>query len=309
MLHNEARKLIPEGYDKGISVKELAKCFSVNTCSIYRLLKRRNETGSYETRTNLRGKKPKLSDVDHQHILSLLEKQPDITCLEIIETLDLPVSIDTVWRFLQKAGYRRKKKSLHASEQERPRCGREEEKLERPYISGFKASDLVFLDESGCNTDMTRRYAYSLGGSRAVDSAPLSKLRNTTILSSIQLDGTLRYTTFSGGTTVERFKWYLETDLLPHLNGNSVLVMDNMKSHHAKAVKELLDSSGVRYIYLPPYSPDLNPIEKLWSKVKALLRKFKARTLDALPNAIQNAFYSVTVFDCSGRFRSCGYMP
>ena len=102
--------------------------------SIYRLLKRRNETGSYETQTNLRGKKPKLSDADHQHILSLLEKQPDITCLEIIETLNLPVSIDTVWRFLQQAGYRRKKKSLHASEQEHPRCGAEEKRLERPYI-------------------------------------------------------------------------------------------------------------------------------------------------------------------------------
>ena len=73
-------------------------------------------------------------------------------------------------------------------------------------MSGFKASDLVFLDESGCNTDMPRRYAYSLGGSRTVDSAPLSKPRNTTILSSIQLNGTLHYTTFSGGTPVERFK-------------------------------------------------------------------------------------------------------
>ena len=73
----------------------------------------------------------------------------------------------------------------------------------------------------------------------------------------------VHYTTFSGGTTVERFKRYLETDLLPHLNGNSILVMDNMKSHHAKAVKELLDSSGVRYIYLPPYSPDLNPFETM----------------------------------------------
>ena len=174
-------------------------------------------------------------------------------------------------------------------------------------ISGFKASSLVFLDESGCNTDMTRRYAYSLGGSRAVDSAPLSKPKNTTILSSIQLDGTLRYTTFSGGTTVEKFKRYLENDLLPYLNRNSVLVMDNMRSHHAKAVKDLLDSSGIRYIYLPPYSPDLNPIEKLWSKVKALLRKFKARTLDALPNAIQHAFQNVSPSDCLGWFRSCGY--
>ena len=173
-------------------------------------------------------------------------------------------------------------------------------------ISGFKVSDLVFLDESGCNTNMTRRYAYSLGGSRAVDSAPLSKPKpkNTTILSSIQLDGTLHYTTFSGGTTVERFKRYLETVLLPYLNGNSVLVMDNMKSHHAKAVKNLLDGSGVRYIYLPPYSP---PIEKLWSKVKAFLRKFKARTLDTLPDAIQHAFQNVSPSNCSGWFRSCGY--
>lgn len=91
----------------------------------------------------------------------------------------------------------------------------------------------------------------------------------------------------------ERFKRYLETVLLPYLNGNSVLVMDNMKSHHAKAVKNLLDGSCVRYIYLPPYSPDLNPIEKLWSKVKAFLRKFKARTLDALPNAIQCALFKL----------------
>ena len=109
------------------------------------------------------------------------------------------------------------------------------------------------------------------------------------------------------GTTVEHFKHYLKDILLPHLNGNSVLVMDNMKSHHAKAVKNLLDSSGIRYTYLPPYSPDLNPIEKLWSKVKSLLRKFKARSLDALPNAIQHAFQNVSPSDCSGWFRSCGY--
>ena len=122
-------------------------------------------------------------------------------------------------------------------------------------MSGFKASDLVFLDESGFNTDMTRRLAYSLSGSRAVNSALLSKPKNTTILSSIQLNGTLHYTTFSGGTTVDHFGQYLEDILPPHLNDDSVLAMDNMKSYHAKAVKELLDSSGIRYIYLPPYSP------------------------------------------------------
>ena len=306
MLHNEARKLILEGYDKGIRVKELAKCFSVNTCSIYRLLKRRNETGSYETQTNLRGKKPKLSDADHQHILSLLEKQPDITCLEIIETLNLSSALIQSGVFFRKQDTAGRKSLFMPVNKIVPDVA-EKRKNWNDLISGFRASDLVFLDESGCNTDMTRRYAYSLGGSRAVDSTPLSKPKNTTILSSIQLDGTLHYTTFSGGTTVEHFKHYLKDILLPHLNCDSVLVMDNMKSHHAKAVKDLLDSSGVRYIYLPPYSPDLNPIEKLWSKVKALLRKFKARSLDALPNAIQHAFQNVSPSDCSGWFRSCGY--
>jgi transposase len=183
----------------------------------------------------------------------------------------------------------------------------EKRKAWNGIISGFSTNNLVFLDESGCNTDMTRRYAYAQGGSRAVDSAPLSKPKNTTILSSIQLDGSLHYTTFSGGTTVEKFNQYLVNDLLPYLNPDSVLVMDNMKSHHAKAIKQLLEKAKVRYIFLPPYSPDLNPIENLWSKVKALLRKFKARTLETLPDAIQRAFRAVTLSDCSGWFCACGY--
>lgn len=108
-------------------------------------------------------------------------------------------------------------------------------------------------------------------------------------------------------TNVKVKKHLLKDILLPQLNSNSVLVMDNMKSHHAKAVKNLLDSSGVRYIYLPPYSPDLNPIEKLWSKVKVFLLKFKVRTLDTLPNAVQHSFQTVSPSDCSGWFRSCGY--
>ena len=183
----------------------------------------------------------------------------------------------------------------------------EKRKAWNGIISGFSANNLVFLDESGCNTDMTRQYAYAQGGSRAVDSAPLSKPKNATILSSIHLDGSLHYTTFSGGTTVEKFKQYLVNDLLPYLNPDSVLVMDNMKSHHAKAIKQLLEEAKIRYVFLPPYSPDLNPIENLWSKVKALLRKFKARTLETLPDAIQRAFRAVTPSDCSGWFRACDY--
>ena len=142
---------------------------------------------------------------------------------------------------------------------------------------GYNPAKLVFLDESGVNTDMTRRYARAVGGNRSVDSAPLNKPKNTTILSCVRLNGETAYTIYQGGTTSERFTKYLKTVLIPTLEPDSVVVMDNMRSHHTEAVKSLLEQARVHYAYLPPYSPDLNPIEKMWSKLKAFLRKKKVR--------------------------------
>jgi len=116
------------------------------------------------------------------------------------------------------------------------------------------------------------------------------------------------YTTYSGGTTAEKFKNYLESTLIPRLGENSIVIMDNMKSHHANDVKKCLDERKVNYLYLPPYSPDFNPIEKLWSKIKAFLRKLKARTPEQLPIAINEAFCAVTPSDCAGWFRFCNYL-
>ena len=112
--------------------------------------------------------------------------------------------------------------------------------------------------------------------------------------------------TYSGGTTGERFIDYLKTSLLPTLHAGDIVIMDNMRTHHISAVKETLEQAGMHLLYLPPYSPDLNPIEKLWSKVKAILRKLKARTPETLLAAIQLAFSCVTSSDCLGWFRSSG---
>ncbi|MBP3311142.1 MAG: IS630 family transposase [Butyricicoccus sp.] len=172
---------------------------------------------------------------------------------------------------------------------------------------GYNPAKLVFLDESGVNTDMTRRYARAIGGKRSVDSAPLNKPKNTTILSSVRLNGETAYTTYQGGTTSERFTEYLKTVLIPTLEPDSVVVMDNMRSHHTKAVKSLLEQAQVHYVYLPPYSPDLNPIEKMWSKLMAFLRKKKVRLAQDLPGAVRQAFDAITPQDCAGWFRSCGY--
>ena len=166
---------------------------------------------------------------------------------------------------------------------------------------------LVFLDESGVNTDLTRLYGRALSSQRAVDHAPLNTPRTATVLSSIRLDGEKAFTTYQGGTTGERFVQYLEETLLPTLRPGDIVVMDNMRSHHVKAVREILEAQGMKVLYLPPYSPDLNPIEKMWPKMKAILRKWKIRCLEQLPDAIERALACVSQLDCLHWFLASNY--
>lgn len=174
-------------------------------------------------------------------------------------------------------------------------------------LSKLDKNKLVFLDESGVNTDMTRLYGRSVGGSRCVDKAPLIKPQSTTILSSVRLNGETAYTTYQGGTTCERFIDYLKNVLAPTLAPDDIVVMDNMCTHHSKAVKKVLEELNINVAYLPPYSPDFNPIEKMWSKIKAILRKLKVRVLSELPPAVELAFSLVSPSDCSGWF-SAAYL-
>ena len=179
-------------------------------------------------------------------------------------------------------------------------------KLWEKVISENDANKLVFLDECGVNTDMTRHYARAKSNERATDSTPVNTPCSTTILSSVRLNSQTVYTVYRGGTTAEQFAEYLKNILLPTLSKDDIIIMDNMRSHHAKSVKEVLNASGIQCLYLPPYSPDFNPIEKMWSKIKAYLRKVKIRAADGLPDAIQRAFYTVCPSDCYGWFHSCG---
>ena len=142
---------------------------------------------------------------------------------------------------------------------------REKRREWKETIKPEMAEHLVFLDESGVNTNLTRLYGRAHSSQRAVDHAPLNTPQTTTVLSSIRLDGEKAFTTYQGGTTGERFVQYLKETLLPTLRPGDIVVMDNMPSHHVKAVREILEAKGMKVLYLPPYSPDLNPIEKMWS--------------------------------------------
>ena len=173
-------------------------------------------------------------------------------------------------------------------------------------ISKTDADKLVFLDESGVNIDMTRHYGRAIAKERVVDHAPENTPTSTTILSSIRSDGSTVYTTYQGGTTGDRFVEYLENFLIPTLHEGDIVIMDNMRSHHIKKVAEVLHKAKMHLLYLPPYSPDFNPIEKMWSKIKAVLRKLKVRSACLLDDAIKYAFSCVIQSDCVGWFNSCG---
>ena len=175
-------------------------------------------------------------------------------------------------------------------------------------ISNYDKERIVFLDESGVNTNMTRIYGRSLGGARSVDKAPLNTPVNTTILSSIRINGETSYTTYSGGTTKDKFVEYLKNVLIPSLHEGDIIVMDNMRTHHVKEVSEIINNSEklLTLLYLPPYSPDFNPIEMMWSKIKSVLRMIKIRNISMLPDAIKTAFSKITSSDCIGWFSAVG---
>ena len=125
MLHNEARRLLVQAYEKTHNAREVAECFSVDVSTVYRIVERKNKTGSTDVMTSKRGRKSVLKESDKKRISRLIQKQPDITIDEIIRKLQLHACNETVRKAVLKLGYVRKKKSLHASEQERPRCERE----------------------------------------------------------------------------------------------------------------------------------------------------------------------------------------
>lgn len=173
-------------------------------------------------------------------------------------------------------------------------------------IDVLDAGRLIYLDESGANTAMTRTRGRAAAGQRVVAEVPHGHWAITTMISAIRLTGVVASLMFQGSTDAEAFAFYVEKILGPELKSGDIVVMDNLSSHKTERVRQAIESRGARVLLLPPYSPDLNPIEKMWSKVKTALRKAAARTVDSLWDAIGKALDQVTANDCRGFFDSCG---
>lgn len=166
---------------------------------------------------------------------------------------------------------------------------------------------LVFVDETGAKTNMTRRHGRSPRGQRARDHAPAGHWCTTTLVAAVAARGPIAPMLLDGPMDAQAFPAWLDQQLVPALREGDVVVMDNLACHKVAAVREAVQGAGARLVYLPPYSPDLNPIEKMWSKVKAILRDARARTQEALEQAVKGALDAVSASDIRGWFKSCGY--
>lgn len=165
---------------------------------------------------------------------------------------------------------------------------------------------LVFLDESDVKNNMTRRYGRARNGERCYDSVITDYVLSMTVESPIRLDGTTESFVFEGTLTKEIFETYVKEILAPSLREGDIVIMDNLSSHKSQVAEEVIRSRNAKVLFLSAYSPDLNPIEKMWSKMKQLLRGIKAKTAEEIFSGIGRALSVVSTHDAQSWFTSCG---
>lgn len=200
-----------------------------------------------------------------------------------------------------------KKKSLVATEQLRPQVQQQRQVWREAIVPTLNPGSLVFLDEAGCNVDMTPSCGYAPIGERVGDHAPVCRGQNVSILSAMNWDGPVATGTFIGAVNGTKFVRWIKTVLAPRLREGDVLIMDNVSFHKVAAVREALSKVGATALYLPPYSPDLNPIEMMWSKLKTMLRQAKARSVKALRHAIHRLLRKIEPMDAGAWMVHAGY--
>ena len=200
----------------------------------------------------------------------------------------------------------RSKKTLIASERDRPDVQRRRAEW-GDRVAAIPPARLVFVDETGTNVAMTRLSSRALVGERAFGRAPKNQGVNLTVVGAIARDGVRAMMAYEGGTTREAFLRFVREALVPSLRRGDVVVMDNLRSHYADGVESSIVAAGASVLYQPPYSPELNPIEHAWSKLKAILRRIEARTLKKLAAALPFCTEAISCADIAGWFRHAGY--
>jgi transposase len=284
------------------SWRQIAQRFVVSVSCAIRLVKRYRDTGAVQPKPHGGGQKPALSPDQLDELRELVRTQADATLEELRTSLGVSCSTMAIVRALKELGLPRKKKVLHATERDTPKDKRKRT-IFRKKMKDHAPESLVFVDETSANTAMTRTYGRAPVGERVEGAVP-GHWETLTLICGMRLSGVTAPLVIHGAVDTAVFETYAEDVLAPQLHPGDVVVWDNVAPHKATAAVKAVNQAGATLVPLPPMSPDLDPIEEMYSKVKGALRSAGARTTEAVIEAIGSALKQVSLQDISGWFKS-----
>jgi transposase len=298
----DLRQRILETVERGEgSLRQIARRSLVSLSFVTRLLQLHRSTGSLQPRPHGGGNPAKLGPQDLERLRELVRQQPDATLEELRQRLGVSCSTMTIARALRKLRLPRKKKIPRAQEQDRPDV-QEKRQGFCAELAGVDPRRLVFVDECGANTAMTPTHGRAPAGQRVYTNTP-GRWGSITLTCGLRLSGVTAALAFPGATNTGVFETYVEEVLVPELKPGDVVIWDNLKPHESEEAIEAVEAAGARVVPLPPWSPDLTPIEEMVSKVKSSLRSAAARTKETVYAAFGSALHDVTLDDIAGWFQ------
>ena len=310
-LSFDLRSRVLAAIDQGLSRRQAAERFGVSPSSAIRWHAARAAGGDARPKPQGGDRLSQRTEAHAELIHAALAEVPDITLPELEHQLarqGAHVSVAALWRFCRRHNITRKKKTAHAAEQDRP----DVLKRRRAWFEGQRDLDparLVFIDETWASTNMARRYGRAPRGERLRVGVPHGHWKTTTFVAGLRLEGLVAPFVPDGPMNRAAFEAYVERVLVPELRPGEVVLMDNLSSHKGPKVRALIEAAGAELLYLPPYSPDFNPIENAFAKLKALLRKAAERTVEGLWRAIAELLDAFTPGECANYFAAAGYDP
>lgn len=287
------------------SIRETARIFQVSPNTVHLLRQLFIETGSLNPHAKLLDRPHLITPEGELYLGVLLSKEVDLTLSELCnryeQAFDVRVSIGTMYNTLERMNITRKKKTFSDPKKDSDAAKAEKENYEK-QVDTIELGKRLYLDETGGSLNMAPLYGRSQQGERVYDKKPTypgTSVSTVAILSEAGIKARYSYT---GSLTAKLFVLYLETSVMPILEDGQTLIMDRHPVHRAKMVQSYLKQNNIKFLYLPAYSPELNPIEEAFSKIKQYIKKQKARTVDGLLNVLKKAFDIITINDVKGYF-------
>ena len=303
----DLRMRLLEAVIAGASRREAADCFDVSASSAVKWLQLWQETGSVAAKPTGGSISPLEEHADW--LLALISKQSDLTLDEVVAAMRkrrIAGSRSAVWRFFKRHNISFKK-SLRAAEQERVDVARARRRWMREQ-GMFDPARLVFIDETSTNTAMVRLRGRCSRGERLIGRVPQGHWKTITFVAGLRHDKMVAPFVVDGPMTRATFLAYLEQCLRPTLKRGDIVIIDNLPAHKGVAVEKAIKTARARLLYLPKYSPDLNPIELAFSKLKTLLRKAAERTIPGLCRRIGKLIAAFSARECTNYFSHAGYV-